>query len=179
MIQMPKRELSLTRLISPERILSRLPGNARHQVTRALVGAAACDLGLEAKTILTTLAHQPGQPTFGPARGVAMLHVGVDVPRRPAAFLARLKEPIAFGAADGEFVQIVTLVLAPTDEPSTLLRAMACVARRLRSRSVREAIRTAHDAVAIFSILVEERWPAAASDFHDKEDRRAKLCRLS
>jgi PTS system nitrogen regulatory IIA component len=180
MVQVPVYELSLERLILPERIFSRLPGHARRQVVRDFVDAAASSLGLDARATLAALAaYRPELPTFGPARGTAMLHACVDVLRRPAAFLARLTQPVSFRATDGEPVQIVTLVLAPTGEPSTLLRAMACLARRLRKRSVRESIHAAHDAVAIFAILTADNVSVTEDHTRSKDepqvgrDRRA------
>lgn len=154
MVQVP----TLARLIPPDRIFPRLHASSRRQVLRDLVGVAAPQLGADHRAVFSALMSQPDLPTFGPSRGVAMPHACIDGLDAPAAFLARLARPIPFGAADGELVQIVALVLSPQDDPSTLLRSMSCVARRLRDRAVRDAILSAGDSDAIFSVLVSEDW---------------------
>jgi PTS system nitrogen regulatory IIA component len=96
--------------------------------------------------------------TFGVGRGVAIPHGTVPGIAKPLGAFARLKRPVDFGAADGCAADLVFLLLAPESDPSILLRALSCVARRLRDREVVEHLRVETGTDAIHVILTSDSW---------------------
>lgn len=158
MVQARSREMTLSHLFSHKGIFVGLHATTQRRVLRDLVGLVATQMEWGRTAGLDELWSQPYLPTFGPACGVAMPHACIEGLVAPAAFLARAARPIPFESSDGELVQLVALVLAPQGDRSTLLRAMACVARRLRDDAVRRAVLAARGADAIYSVLVSEDW---------------------
>ena len=84
--------------------------------------------------------------------------VAVTGLRQPMAVFARLDARVNFGAADGSPADLVVLILAPEGEDTMLLRALSCVARRLRDRELAEKLRGAVDAEALHVVLTSDAW---------------------
>ena len=82
-------------------------------------------------------------------------------------FVARLRQPIEFDAVDDEPVDILFLLLAPEGAGTAHLKALARVSRLLRNGRIREGLRAARDAQAIYGVLAgsanELQEAAAAS----------------
>jgi nitrogen PTS system EIIA component len=96
--------------------------------------------------------------SFGLGRGLAIPHASVTgLPKALGAF-AQLETPVDFGAADGQPADLVLLILAPEGKDSMLLRALSCVARRLRDREVAAKLRSADTAEAVHMILTTDSW---------------------
>ena len=73
--------------------------------------------------------------------------------KRPFGVLARLKQPIAFDAVDGQPVDIVFLLLLPASSQLDQLNALAAAARRLRDRDVLQRLRRASTATELHSVI--------------------------
>ncbi|MCC2649927.1 MAG: hypothetical protein K0R61_89 [Microvirga sp.] len=155
---MPK--LTLGGLVTPARVIPRLKAHYKAQVIRDLALAASSMACLSENVVVGAMAACANSPSFGPARRVAIPHAMVAGIDKPLGIFARLHPAIEFNAVDDEPVDLVLLMLGPEGSPGTLLRAMACGARRLRDRAVCERLRCAHDAEAMHAILSSDSWRA-------------------
>ena len=156
---MPK--LTLAGLVTPARVIPRLNAQHKAQVIRELALAASSMTCLSESVVLAAMTACTSSPSFGPARHVAIPHAMVAGIDKPLGIFARLHPAIDFNAVDDEPVDLVLLMLGPEGSPGTLLRAMACGARRLRDRAVRERLRCAHDSEAMHAILSSDFWRAS------------------
>ncbi|HHY50460.1 MAG TPA: PTS sugar transporter subunit IIA, partial [Alphaproteobacteria bacterium] len=68
---------------------------------------------------------------------------------------ARLAHPVDFGAVDDEPVDLVMLLLAPLGSGADHLKALALVARVLRTESVVERLRRLTDPAELYKTLIE------------------------
>ena len=75
---------------------------------------------------------------------------------------ARLETAIDYDAIDDRPVDLVALLLAPSDAGGAHLRALAKVSRRLRRQDMRQRLRAAPNVESLFTILTEDRKTAAA-----------------
>ena len=69
--------------------------------------------------------------------------------------LARLAKPIAYDAIDRKPVDIMFLLLMPTEKDATHVAALAAVSRSMRDDAILQAIRSATNPTALFNILTE------------------------
>ena len=66
---------------------------------------------------------------------------------------ARLPQPIDFGAVDDLPVDLVFMLLSPTNAGAEHLKALASVSRRLRERAFAEKLRGAGSPDALYVLL--------------------------
>ncbi|CAI2936470.1 protein of unknown function (plasmid) [Aminobacter niigataensis] len=89
----------------------------------------------------------------------------MDELTKPVACMARLKEPIDFGAIDDAPVDILFGLLWPRSKVGTFLPALSYLARTFRNQTTRHLIRQATTPAAVLSCLDHcEELPAAAHD---------------
>ncbi|WP_414470786.1 PTS sugar transporter subunit IIA [Microvirga sp. M2] len=147
-------------LISPACVMPRLRARDVPHAVDALARVAAAKTGLDGNAIGRAVLEQWGVSTFGFGRGVAIPHASIPGLARPVGIFARLNPGHDFGASDGIPADLMFLLLSPDGDESTHLRALACVARRLRDREVATRLRSATDAEAIHVVLTSDAWRA-------------------
>ncbi len=98
----------------------------------------------------------------GVGSGVALPHARIDGIDRVYVVFARLETPLDYEAIDDRPVDLVALLLAPTDAGGAHLRALAKVSRKLRRADTRQRLRSAPNAQSLFTLLTEERTATAA-----------------
>ncbi len=111
----------------------------------ALVGVLAeRRLAQDRDALLRVLLEREAIGTTAIGRGLALPHVRSHVVQATAVAFARLRRPLAFGAADGQPVQSAVLLVAPYGAAGTLYQPLLAVlaeaahdeARRLRTIEV-------------------------------------------
>jgi len=148
----------MTTLISPARVVPRLCArNTRHAVDR-LACVATVEAALDHEAVCRAVLERGETSTFGFGRGVAIPHAAIPGLDHPIGAFARLYPAHDFGAADDIPADLVFLLLSPCGDDPTHLRALACVARRLRDRDVAARLRSAKDAEAIHILLTSDAW---------------------
>lgn len=119
-----------------------------------LAAAAAGEfLSIPADTILDALSTRERLGSTGIGDGVAIPHARIPGITRPVGLLLRLKTPIDFESIDNLPVDIIFVLLTPEQGQSQHLNVLALVARRLRSPTVLERLRTA-DGAQVYEYLV-------------------------
>jgi PTS system nitrogen regulatory IIA component len=150
-------------LLTPERILPRLRARERTTALQQLAAVIARDAGVSADIILKHIFVAADLPPCMPHGGVSLLHTLVPDMKHPMAALARLDPPLDFGAPDGYPTNMAVLLASPTMRPQDHLRALACIARRLRRQDVRELVRAASSKDAMFVAFTTDEWSTAKS----------------
>lgn len=148
----------MTSLIAPARVISRLSARGVRNVVDALAGIAADDVALDNEVVRDAVLERGKESSFGFGRGVAIPHAAIPGLEHPLGVFARLAPGQDFGATDGIPADLVLLLLSPDGDDPTHLRALACVARRLRDREVAARLRSAEDAEAIYIVLTSDAW---------------------
>ncbi|MEP4051008.1 MAG: PTS sugar transporter subunit IIA [Litorimonas sp.] len=98
----------------------------------------------------------------GVGNGVALPHARIDGLDRVVAGFARLSDAMDFDSVDGRPVDLVAFLLAPSDAAGAHLRALARVSRQLRREENRSRLRSAPDALSVFTILSDDSVQRAA-----------------
>ena len=133
-------------------------GNKR-QLLQTLGQIAGQRLDLPPAAVQEALAERERLGSTGFGGGVAIPHGKVAGLAGVYAMMARLAEPLDYGAIDGRKVDLVFLLLSPPDAGAQHLKALAAISRTVRSGDVVEKLRGARSRDALVAVLMaaEER----------------------
>jgi PTS system nitrogen regulatory IIA component len=148
--------MNLDGVINTGDVLIGVGGANKRRVLEKLAAKAAADLSLDPDAILAALLKREELGSTGMGDGVALPHARLNNLKTVHAVFARLRQPVDFQSIDGAPVDLVCLLLLPT-QGSTQLDALASVARRLREKDRLVRLRRARDPTSLRQALVEER----------------------
>jgi nitrogen PTS system EIIA component len=147
--QRPVEEMDATKgftfadLLTVDRIRACLRARHKREVMRILAAHISKTTGLDSRLTTDAVLSSADFPVFGPGTGVALPHAVLPGLEKPVAAFARLDPALDFGASDGSLTDLVVLLLSPEDDLAAHLRALACIARRMRNNEVRQHLRAA------------------------------------
>lgn len=126
---------------------------SKEQVLHSLADRAAQVIGADAGEVFSAVNEREKLGSTGLGNGIAIPHG--RFPGLPAvtAVFARLAEPVDFEAVDDQPVDLVMLLLAPIGAGADHLKALARVARVLRTESVIDDLRRTTDPARLYEIL--------------------------
>jgi PTS system nitrogen regulatory IIA component len=152
------RRISMSDLITQALVIPMLHASSERRVLEKLSRFTATHFRLDENLVKRAVLLRGKLTTFGLGRGIAIPHATVPEIPQPFGAFARLRRPVDFGAADGRAADLVFVLLSPDGDERTLLRALSCVARRLRDRDVAENLRAVRSAEAAHIILTTDSW---------------------
>jgi PTS system nitrogen regulatory IIA component len=150
-------------LLEPRAIAPRAGGGSKRQVLSAVADIAARNFGLEARTVLDALLEREAAGSTGVGHGVAVPHARLPGLVRMRGVFMRLEQPTAFEAVDDQPVDLVFALFAPAQADTEHLRTLARVSRLLRQGDLRQQLRQARTAEAIYALLAQETRSSSAA----------------
>lgn len=152
--------------VRPEWIIPSLKGKSKMEVlseiARHLEDSGA---GIESDELLHRLAEREQKASTGADHGLAIPHATVSSTDRLIVAIARSEGGVEFGALDNRLSHLFfTVVNPPRNRPgdTTYLQAISAICRLMRSSRVRDRLREAENAQAIYDSLMEEESSRAA-----------------
>ena len=124
---------------------------------RALERAAEAmggSLNLSSETIYRALLAREKLGSTAIGEGIAIPHCRINDCAVPAGCLVTLQEPIDFGSADGQDVDIIFVLLVPEEATEVHLKLLAAVARSFSHAEVRDRVRQTQDPEALKQLLL-------------------------
>ena len=140
-------------LLTPDAVLAGLAAVAKKPLFQQLAAIAAGQAPVDPRLVVDRLQERERLGSTGFGAGVAIPHGKIEGLPRVAGVFARLTTPIDFGAIDGLPVDLVFLLLSPTDAGADHLKALARVSRRLRDRAFVAKLRGAGSQDALWALL--------------------------
>jgi len=134
--------LSDQSLLSKKRVFER--------AAEAMGGA----LNLCSETIYRALLAREKLGSTAIGEGIAIPHCRINDCAVAAGCLLTLQEPIDFGSADGQDVDIIFVLLVPEEATEAHLKLLAALARSFSNAEVRERVRQTQDPEALKQLLV-------------------------
>eukprot|EP01037_Dinobryon_pediforme_P012911 gene12911-13012_t len=119
-----------------------------------LAQRAATLLGAQASTIAASVTAREALGSTGVGAGIALPHAKRAHATAPFALFARLERAIAWDAIDQRPVDLVVLLLSPSEPADLHLKVLATISRRLRDANVAAALRAAQETQHIRQILI-------------------------
>jgi PTS system nitrogen regulatory IIA component len=129
--------LSKQSLLSKKRVFER---------AAEAMGAA---LNLSSETIYRALLAREKLGSTAIGEGIAIPHCRINECSEAAGCLVTLQEPIDYGSADGQDVDIIFVLLVPEEATEAHLKLLAALARSFSNAEVRDRVRQTQDPEAL------------------------------
>ena len=143
----------LSEILSIQAIDADLVAANKKALIQQLAAAAGRLCGLPAKQIVAALNAREKIGSTGFGAGTAIPHAKLEGLTEVFGYFARLTQPVDFQAIDGMPVDLVFLLLSPSDAGADHLKALATVSRVFRDRQILAKLRGARSKDALFALL--------------------------
>ena len=148
--------MELTDILSEESVVVCTGLKTKREVLERLAQQAARLTGQDAGAVFEALSDREALGSTGLGNGIAIPHGKFSGLRGGVtAIFARLDQPVDFDAVDDQPVDLVMMLLAPLGAGADHLKALARVARVLRTESVVERLRASFDPKALYAALTQ------------------------
>ncbi len=127
-----------------------------------VINAAEAGVTLNARDIINAALERERLGSTGVGNGVAVPHARIDGIDKVMTVFVRLETPLEFHSIDDRPVDLVVFILAPKNEASLHLRALAKISRLLRAQDMRQRLRAAPSREAVFALISEQQQATAA-----------------
>ena len=134
--------LSKQSLLSKKRVFER---------AAEAMGAA---LSLSSETIYRALLAREKLGSTAIGEGIAIPHCRINECSEAAGCLVTLQEPIDYGSADGQDVDVIFVLLVPEEATEAHLKLLAALARSFSNAEVRDRVRQTQDPEALKQLLL-------------------------
>ncbi len=147
--------MELADILAEESVLFCTDITTKHDVLKRLAARAAEVTGLPAEELFTALADRESLGSTGLGNGIAVPHGKYAGLKGVVAVFVKLANPVEFESVDDQPVDLVMMLLAPMGAGADHLKALARVARVLRTDSVAESLRQSSDPARLYAILTQ------------------------
>ncbi len=145
--------MTLGDILSADAVMAPLRVNGKKQALQELSTRAAELSGLNEREIFDSLLQRERLGSTGVGDGVAIPHGKLPGCKKIFGVFARLERAIDFDAPDGLPVDLIFLLIAPETAGADHLKALAAIARALRSPHFAARLRQTDDAGAAYALL--------------------------
>src|SRR5260370_5040852 len=145
--------MPLSDILAPDAVMASLRVNSKKQVLQELSERAAVVSGLPAREIFDSLLQRERLGSTGVGDGIAIPHGKLARCGRIFGIFGRLERPIDFDALDGMPVDLIFLLIAPENAGADHLKALAMIARALRSPGLAAKLPATPAPSALLSLL--------------------------
>ncbi|QUD86250.1 PTS IIA-like nitrogen regulatory protein PtsN [Phenylobacterium montanum] len=154
--------MNIESLLDRRAITPKVSASSKRQALSLVAELAARRFDLDAGEVLDALMAREVVGSTGVGSGVAVPHARLKTLDKMRGVFVRLETPVDFDAVDDQPVDLIFALLAPEAAGSEHLQALARVARLLRRADLREQLRQAHGADAVYALLAQPASPSAA-----------------
>lgn len=153
--------MELADILSDEAVIVCDRVSDKSELLEKLAERAAAITGKSRDALFAALSERESLGSTGLGNGIAIPHGKLKGLTRVTAVFARLREPVEFEAMDDQPVDLVVMLMAPVGAGADHLKALARVARLLRTETLVAALRKTDDPQSLRAILTA---PMAAQD---------------
>lgn len=147
--------MELSDILSEESVIVCSGVKTKNEVLQQLAECGARVSGADAAAILEALTDREALGSTGLGNGIAIPHGKLAGLNGVTAVFARLGTPVDFEAVDDQPVDLVMMLLAPVGAGADHLKALARVARLLRTEAIVDKLRRASDIASLYRVLTQ------------------------
>lgn len=147
--------MELADILSEESVIVCADLMTKRQVLERLAQHAASITGYDATAIFEAINEREKLGSTGLGNGIAIPHGRFSGLSGVTAVFARLLQPVEFDAVDDQPVDLVMMLLAPPGAGADHLKALARVARILRTDSAVDQLRATDDPQTLHAVLTQ------------------------
>ena len=145
--------MELADILSEESVLFCTDIKTKRDVLDRLASQASRQTGFPAEEIFAALSDREALVSTGLGNGIAVPHGRFPGLKGVVAVFMKPSVPVDFESVDDQPVDLIMMLLAPVGAGADHLKALARVARVLRTDSVAESLRRTNDPKRLYSIL--------------------------
>ena len=112
--------------------------------------------GLKVDEVFNALQEREQLGPTGMGNGIAIPHARLKVVNKIMGMFIKLSKPIDFDAVDRQRVDLIFVIIAPSDGGVDHLKALAKVSRLLRNQNICAKLRSAEDISTLYTILTQD-----------------------
>lgn len=127
---------------------------SKKRVFERAAEAMGAALGLSSETVYRALLAREKLGSTAIGEGIAIPHCRINECSEAAGCLVTLQEPIDYGSADGNGVDVIFVLLVPEEATEAHLKLLATLARSFSSAEVRDCVRQTQDPEALKHLLL-------------------------
>ena len=146
--------MHLTEFLDFDAIKPALSAGNKRALLQQLASLAGSRLEIEPAAILATVSEREKLGSTGFGQGVAIPHGKVEGLSRIYCLFTRLSEPVRYNAIDSVPVDLVFLLLSPSEAGAEHLKALATISRIVRHAPTLEKMRGARSRDALAAVLM-------------------------
>ena len=151
--------MNINDMLSDDAFLVNFNGTSKKQVLEELSKLAEIKLGIKSRILIENLTKREKLGSTAVGNGIAIPHANVANIDKPYVFVSTLSNGLDFNATDDMPVDIIFLLIAPDDQGSEHLQALALISRLLRNKELTTKLRgckSAESALAVISQSIRE-----------------------
>jgi PTS system nitrogen regulatory IIA component len=133
--------MNINQMLDENSFLINFEATSKKQMLNELCKLASKKFNLDERTLLENLTKREKLGSTAVGNGIAIPHANISGISEPRVLVATLSEGLDFNAADDQPIDIVFLLLAPDNEGSEHLQALALVSRLLRNNELTNKLR--------------------------------------
>ena len=133
--------MNINQMLDEDSFLINFEATSKKQMLNELCKLASKKFNLDERTLLENLTKREKLGSTAVGNGIAIPHANISGISEPRVLVATLSEGLDFNAADDQPIDIVFLLLAPDNEGSEHLQALALVSRLLRNNELTNKLR--------------------------------------
>jgi nitrogen PTS system EIIA component len=147
--------MELADILSEGSVLFCTDIKTKHDILHRLAERAAQETGLPAQELFAALNDRESLGSTGLGNGIAVPHGKFAGLKGVVAVFMKVSTPVEFEAVDDQPVDLVMMLLAPMGAGADHLKALARVARVLRTDSIAENLRRTNDPSRLYAIVTQ------------------------
>lgn len=147
--------MQISQILSPQLTYAGVEGSSKKRVLELIGKLIAQHTDLDADAIYENLIAREKLGSTGFGNGIAIPHCRLEQCTEAVGALLQLDNKIDFDSLDGEHVDLIFVLLVPHEATEQHLQILKTLAEKLDQEELREALRQAPDAQALYRIMVD------------------------
>ena len=151
--------MNINNMLYADSFLVNFNGTSKKQVLDELSKLAEKKLKISSRTLLENLTKREKLGSTAVGNGIAIPHANVSNIEKCYVFVSTLVNGLDFNSTDDQLVDIVFLLIAPDNNGSEHLQALAFISRLLRNKELTTKLRgckSTESALAVISQSIRE-----------------------
>lgn len=143
--------MNIESILSLSRTHANIQANSKKRAIEEAAKLIAASMeGLDAEEIYNSLIAREKLGTTAIGHGIAIPHCRLSSCQEIVGSLISIQDPVDFGAFDDQGVNLMFVMLVPSEEVEEHLQALAMLAERFETKSYRDLLSAAENHQALF-----------------------------
>ena len=154
--------MNINDMLSDKSLMVNFEASSKINVFNELAKLAEKDIKIDPQALVEALTRREKLGSTAVGNGIAIPHANCPDIDKPKVFVALLSNSLDFNANDDQPVDIIFLLLAPNNNGSEHLQALALVSRILRNKELTTKLRGCKNTESAFAVISQSVQEKAA-----------------